>query len=527
MYIFYDTETTGLDRDFSQIIQIALVFTDDNLNILASKKMECRKSPWVVPSPGALLTTGFTPDDLKNSPNSNFEMMREINDWARSQHWPVIYAGYNTLGYDEQVLAQNFFQNLMHPDQTTAVNNMNGQENGRFDIMVAVRVAQIYAPDALTLKIDNGYGKPSLSLGNVARQNGVNLTSNDAHDAMNDIKATIGVGKVIMKTLPQLWEQLTKMATVGGVNKFLEKEAVFTYTSVSYGKTQSSVATSIAGDATQMLFDLSTDPALFLSMTQDEVTVAMRKSLDKYAPSGPFLPVVKNSQPILMPLDLSDTVLPPAYDEKLYEARAASIKNDKEFQDKVAKAAAIVAQEQQKNFTNLLPEQKLEKPIAPELQARIDQWLHDFHKAPDWAARRDLVVEFYKRFEEDIKADDSICCFPKFGGRLVFEHAPEVLDDATQEMVKRYIAARVLNPNPKAPYMTIAKARKELQEIEQQRAQGLAKWAEVTDGQIRSLKLYYTSIEKEYAQYVPAADANIIDKDEPKKPTGNSPYKPK
>ena len=77
MYIFYDTETTGLDKDFSQILQIALVFTDDKLNILSSKKIECRRSPWVVPTPGAMLTTGFVPDDLKNNPYSHFEMTKQ------------------------------------------------------------------------------------------------------------------------------------------------------------------------------------------------------------------------------------------------------------------------------------------------------------------------------------------------------------------------------------------------------------------------------------------------------------------
>jgi oligoribonuclease (3'-5' exoribonuclease) len=35
VFVFYDTETTGLDRDFTQILQIALVFTDDDLNILS------------------------------------------------------------------------------------------------------------------------------------------------------------------------------------------------------------------------------------------------------------------------------------------------------------------------------------------------------------------------------------------------------------------------------------------------------------------------------------------------------------
>src|SRR5690606_19080980 len=53
----------------------------------------------------------------------------------------------------------------------------------------------------------------------------------------------------------------------------------------------------------------------------------------------------------------------------------------------------------------------------------------------------------------------------------------------------------------KAPYMTVAKARKELEQIERERTAGKPRWKDVTDTQIRSLKLYYTSMEKEYAPY--------------------------
>src|SRR3989304_1097145 len=122
MFVFYDTETTGLDKDFTQILQIALAFTDDDLNILSSKKLECRTSPWVVPSPGALLTTRFAPDDLKNNKYSNYEMMQEVKAWICEQHWPLTFVGYNSIGYDEPVLAQNLYQNLLDQGLTSSKN---------------------------------------------------------------------------------------------------------------------------------------------------------------------------------------------------------------------------------------------------------------------------------------------------------------------------------------------------------------------------------------------------------------------
>jgi len=94
--------------------------------------------------------------------------------------------------------------------------------------------------------------------------------------------------------------------------------------------------------------------------------------------------------------------------------------------------------------------------------------------------------------------------------------------------MKKHIASRLLNPDPKAPYMTIAKARKELEQIERERAAGKPRWKEVTDTQIRSLKLYYTAMEKEYAPYyTPATGAAPApandDKKTPPQHGGNAP----
>ena len=52
-YVFYDTETTGLDINFSQIIQVGCVLTDCNFNILEELNLSSKVLPWIVPSPDA------------------------------------------------------------------------------------------------------------------------------------------------------------------------------------------------------------------------------------------------------------------------------------------------------------------------------------------------------------------------------------------------------------------------------------------------------------------------------------------
>ena len=282
MYIFYDTEATGLDTDFTQLLQVALVFTDDDFNILSAKKIECRKAPWIVPSPGAMLITGFTPDDLKNNKFSHYEMMSDIESWIKAQHWPIVFAGYNTLGFDESALAGNLGQNLLQTDLTTAQSKHGTEFNSRLDVFSVVKAVVAYMPGVLTLDIKNDFGSPSLSLLNVAKQNGVSLQDNEAHDAMNDIKATIGVAKLIKKAAPQIWDQMAKMTTVQGVDAFLSATPLFVYTNASYGRKDSLVATSVAATGnTQVIFDTACDPSPYLRMSEQELAAVISRGFDR------------------------------------------------------------------------------------------------------------------------------------------------------------------------------------------------------------------------------------------------------
>ncbi|MDE2336835.1 MAG: hypothetical protein KGL10_05940 [Alphaproteobacteria bacterium] len=497
--------------DYTQILQIGLLFTDPDLNILSSKKIDCRNSPWALPSPGALLTTGFTPDGLKNRKNTNFELMQELDDWLRMKHWPVIFLGYNSIPYDEPVLEQNFYQNLLPHDLTTAKNQVNGQSNGRADVMRMVQMAAVYMPSALKLDTLNYYGAPSVSLRNVAEQNGIALSDDDAHDALNDIRATVGVAKLIRKSAPQVWEQAIKLATVAGVEDFLSAHAVFT--SAGFGRNKeikSQVLTALApqkGSATRhALFNLRLDPAPYLQMSVTQLKEALLGKTG--APPNPFVMIDKDKQPALMPMDASASVLTEDDDEALYKKRAKALKADTAFLDKVAKAMALAEAETRMAApaARNTPEEMAEKKMTAPVRAKIDAWAQEFREAADWGERAELVGGFRVRFKNELAADPSLDRFVKMAGRLVFEHAPQELTVLQRKGMQKFIAGRLLNPDTNAPYMTVAKARKELQKIEWQRKQkDDVKWKDVTDADIRRLKLYYTAIEKKYAPYSPYA----------------------
>lgn len=66
-FVFYDTETTGTDIMFDQILQFAAILTDANLNEPRRFETCSRLLHHVVPTPGAFLAKCFTPKTLTTS----------------------------------------------------------------------------------------------------------------------------------------------------------------------------------------------------------------------------------------------------------------------------------------------------------------------------------------------------------------------------------------------------------------------------------------------------------------------------
>jgi exonuclease I len=56
-FVFYDTETTGMDTTFDQILQFAAILIDDDLHELDRFETRLRLLPHVIPAPEALLAT--------------------------------------------------------------------------------------------------------------------------------------------------------------------------------------------------------------------------------------------------------------------------------------------------------------------------------------------------------------------------------------------------------------------------------------------------------------------------------------
>ena len=105
-------------------------------------------------------------------------MIRQVH--AKMREWSLggaIFAGWNSMKFDETILRQAYYQTLLPIYQT----NTNG--NGRADVMRLAQVASACVPNSIAVPL-GASGKRTFKLGVVAEVNAIVL--NNAHEALSD-----------------------------------------------------------------------------------------------------------------------------------------------------------------------------------------------------------------------------------------------------------------------------------------------------------------------------------------------------
>jgi len=421
-FIFYDTETTGLESAFDQIIQFAAIVTDDNFNILEELNLRCRLQPHILPSPGAMLVTGVGPRTIQQAPLSCYGMVREIR--AFIERWsPAVVTGFNSIGYDEKMLRQAFYQHL-HPVYAT-----NTRGNTRMDILILAHAVAIWRPEALNVPL-NEKAKPSFKLVDLMKANG--LAMGNAHDAQADTKATIDLARLLRERAPDVWDDLFASRSKALVCDRLENERFVQLTDRMFKK-----ATIIAGvicaapdnSAVHAMFDLEYDPTPYL-----DVNLERAKTLLKSSPR-PIRLLRANNLPIVRPW--RGTAGAPI-DMATATARLKQIKEHPTFSSVIGQA--IAGQYEDAELTPHIEEQ-----IFDGFPSKSDTALMEkFHRAP-WEERHQICLSF-----QEAK-------YRKFGERLIFAEYPAGLPPKTREELDQWCRERHLTED-ECKWMTRSKA---------------------------------------------------------------------
>lgn len=186
-YLFYDTETTGLNCCFDQLLQFAAIRTDLNLNELERHEFFVRLKPDVIPSPSATLTHRIGISKTQQGLDE-WQALRQIHHLFN--HPGTISVGYNSLGFDDEVLRFSFYRNLLPPYTHQYANGC-----GRMDIYPLILMYYLYKPSVL--EWPKRQDKTSLKLEDLNATNG--LYEGNAHDAMVDVCITLELAKRLKK----------------------------------------------------------------------------------------------------------------------------------------------------------------------------------------------------------------------------------------------------------------------------------------------------------------------------------------
>lgn len=191
-YLFYDIETTGLNVAFDQVLQFAAIRTDENFNTISKHEIRIKLRDDIVPAPEAVLTH-LIPPEIMQQGELEIDGIRKIHELMNTPN--TISLGYNTLGFDDEFLRFCFYRNLLPPYTHQFANNCK-----RMDIFPITILFYLFGNSDITWpQLD---GRVSLKLENLNKAN--KFAEGAAHDAMVDVRATVGLAKKL-KQQEKMW----------------------------------------------------------------------------------------------------------------------------------------------------------------------------------------------------------------------------------------------------------------------------------------------------------------------------------
>ena len=421
-FVFYDFETSSSNKFWGQIIQIGAVLTNDNLDELDRYDARCRLSPGIIPEAMALIVNKTSPTMLKKSNLSHYEMIRQFVDILK--RWgKATYIGFNSIEFDEEFLRSTLFQTLEYPYITSTNGNTRG------DMLSLSRAANLYYPKTLKNSV-NEKGNDVYKLDQMAPLNGID--HGDAHSAIGDVIATLGIAKLIAKKAPNVWKASLKTLDKNETLNLIKKETLFCTNEYFYGKSRPYIQTFVCQHPQYqwpLCFDLRHDPNIYLNMPIQELTTAMKKQ-------PKFIRTVRhNKHPVLMN---------PSYGKMFEEykiigldklkERANLVKDNKDFAEKIIsiKQLEIEEKEQTKSQEDLTPEESIYD--FSQSKKEDNKIMTEFH-SQNWDKRLPIISKFK---DERLKY---------FGKKLLYMEKPDLLTKEDYNLIHKDIAKRLLSTN--------------------------------------------------------------------------------
>ena len=433
-YIFTDTETTGLDINFSQIIQVGSLLTDENLVVEKEHNLSSKLLPWVVPNPEAFLIHKKLECLEDNSP-SHYEMMLDLRkDWLEwsSQKNPI-FITYNGHRFDEELFRRQFYWCLLPP----YITNTSGA--ARLDLMYTFQIVANFFPNSLTIPC-NEENEISLKLTDWADSN--NISSLNAHDAVADCYLMVNLSRLIAEKASQAWKSSLMGSSKDGNLRLLHSEP-FAMIGEVIRKKKFTYPVTFCGQNHRMQNEVAVADLYFDPDALDELSDS--ELLEQISAAGTAIRKVRinKSIPLISCLDI------PSIQEKLdiplnqLEERAYKIKNNTKLQARVSELMT--------NNQIQYPSPKfVEQSVYAGFPSNEDElWMERFHATP-WEERYKLIEGFQdSRYRE-------------LAERLICSNSENSISDNSVKRYKSFLEQRL---SDKGPWLNLGTAQEKIKKL--------------------------------------------------------------
>jgi len=202
-FLFYDLETFGSDPRRTRIAQFAAIRTDLALNeIETPHEFFVRPADDLLPSPEATLVTGITPQQALREGICEAEAFTRIHEVMAAPGTCTL--GYNSIRFDDEFIRYGLYRHFYDPYER----EWRGG-NSRWDLLDVMRLAHALRPEGMVwTPREDGQGT-SFKLEHLAAANEVRI--GDAHEALSDVRALIGIARKLRTAQPKLWEYALKL----------------------------------------------------------------------------------------------------------------------------------------------------------------------------------------------------------------------------------------------------------------------------------------------------------------------------
>lgn len=267
-FFWYDFEATGIDPRRDRPLQVAGVRTDEDLNELGDPLcIDCRLPEDVLPHPMACLITGIGPERASQGlPEAEF--IGQLH--AQMAEPGTCSAGYNSLRYDDEMTRFTLYRNYHDP----YAREWQGG-NSRWDLLDALRAAHALRPQGIEWPQQDGFTRLRLEL--LTQANGID--HGQAHDALADVRATIGMARCLKRAQPRLFDYLLELRSKQRVTALIDLQQARPLVHVSgrFGRERQGLALILPlawhpqNKNALIVWDLAAEPDMLMDMSAEQL----------------------------------------------------------------------------------------------------------------------------------------------------------------------------------------------------------------------------------------------------------------